>query len=427
MNPEAAMRILITNNALDERGGTELYTREVALALLARGHHPMVFTLEPGKIATELVAAGVPVVDDLSRLPAPPDVIHGHHVIETTLAAMTFRSVPVLSFCHGPEAWQEAPCRLPNVAGWVVVDEACRRRLVEDEGIPAGSITLLLNFVDMARFTPRADLPSLPRKALVFSNYLSASHPVMQALTEACSARGIALESRGSGFGNSCDSPEKLLPQYDLVFAKARCALEALASGCAVVQVDHFGAGRMISLANFDEIRPLNFGFASMTAEPTATHIGSEIDRYDASDAAAVTQRLRHVASLEATVDRLVELYRQTLTFRPPDYDPAVAAADFLRFQLFLSKRPLYALKKTQGVRLRLPVPPLAGPLREIWQGTTSGHASLVEMRAARLQEKLTAQIDKSAQLKSKIADLQKQLAQLNNRPRGWRKWFGHR
>lgn len=35
------MRILLTNNTLGLRAGSELYVRDVALALLSRGHEPI--------------------------------------------------------------------------------------------------------------------------------------------------------------------------------------------------------------------------------------------------------------------------------------------------------------------------------------------------------------------------------------------------
>lgn len=71
--------VLLTNNTLDERAASETYVRDVGLALLRRGHHPVAFSLVLGPLADELRRATVPVIDDLSRLGVSPDVIHGHH------------------------------------------------------------------------------------------------------------------------------------------------------------------------------------------------------------------------------------------------------------------------------------------------------------------------------------------------------------
>lgn len=381
------MRILLTNNGLHASAGTELYIKEIATELKVRGHEPFCFTLRPGQIADQLVAMGIPVSDDLRTLPGPPDVIHGQHLIETTLAAMTHRTVPVISFCHGPEAWQESVCRLPNVVQWVAVDEACRRRVVEDEGIDPAKVVTLLNHFDDRRFQPRSPLPERPRKALMVSNRLTADHPAVLAARAACKERGISLDYAGNRFGKRCEALEKLLPEYDLVFAKARCAIEAMGVGCAVVQLDYFGAGRLVTSARYKELRALNFGFRSMTFPISKAHLGTEIDGYNAADAAKVSARIRSEATLDRTVESLLGVYNNALSRTPlPDYDPALAAADFLRFQLFLSKLPFDALKKTPGVPLRLPchqIPP--GEILSTWQNIAARHTPRRLSFAARI------------------------------------------
>ena len=90
------MRILITNNRLAERAGTELYTRDIAAALVARGHEPIVYSQVLGEVAEELRAAAVPVVDDLERISEPPDIVHGHHHLETMTALQWFPGVPAV-------------------------------------------------------------------------------------------------------------------------------------------------------------------------------------------------------------------------------------------------------------------------------------------------------------------------------------------
>ena len=54
------MRILITNNGLATRAGTELYVRDLALGLLKRGHTPIAYSTKLGEVATEIRAATVP-------------------------------------------------------------------------------------------------------------------------------------------------------------------------------------------------------------------------------------------------------------------------------------------------------------------------------------------------------------------------------
>src|SRR5262249_16587044 len=142
------LSVLFTNNSLNERAGSETYVRDVALATLRRGHHPVAFSLVLRPLPDDLRGATVPVIDDLRQLSAPPDVIHGHHHLETLLAALRFPEVPVVHFCHGWIPFEETPLRHPSIQRYVAVDEVCLDRLICEEGIPVDRVEVLLNFVD---------------------------------------------------------------------------------------------------------------------------------------------------------------------------------------------------------------------------------------------------------------------------------------
>jgi len=322
------MRILITSNNLDRRGGSELYVRDIALRLKALGHVPVCFSMECGDVSGELQAGGVEVVSSLALVQGPFDLVHGQHWIETTLAAMAFPSVPVFSFCHGPKAWQEGPAFLPNIVHYAAVDEACRARLL-DEGVPAEKITVLLNFADTDRFLPRGPLPPVPRRALVFSN-MAGKDTHLPVIQEACAACGIEVDVAGAASGHVTVRPEELLPQYDLVFAKARAAIEAMAVGCAVIQCDYFGAGWLINSERFDTLRPLNFGYRTMKEPLTVEHLLSQIRAYRAEDAARVSHRIRTEATLDLTMPKLLDLYQRVAATPVPEFDPQKEGRRFL-------------------------------------------------------------------------------------------------
>ena len=76
------MRVLLTNFNLSMRAGTQLYVRDLALGLLARGHQPLVYAPLLGTVASELETAGIAVVDDLDEVQTPPDIIHGNQFFE---------------------------------------------------------------------------------------------------------------------------------------------------------------------------------------------------------------------------------------------------------------------------------------------------------------------------------------------------------
>jgi hypothetical protein len=333
--------------------------RDLAAGLLRRGHHPVVYSPVLGAVAAEIRAATVPVVDDLARVGSAPDVIHGHHGLETLAALLAFPGVPAVAFCHSWTGWPDAPLRFPRVLRHVAVDHTCRDRLLS-EGVPDDRVHVALNAVDLDRFRPRPPLPPRPRRALVFSNAAGGRSGHLAAIRAACQAAGIALDVAGTRSRRPLERPEEVLGGYDLVFAKARAALEAMAVGTAVVLCDAAGAGPMVTAANVDRLRPLNFGVRTLREPATPAVLSREIARYDPADAAAVSRRVRETAGADALVDELVALYREVVAEHRagPPADPAAeqrAAAAYLQWLApRLHERDL--LRAAFGRLLRLPL-----------------------------------------------------------------------
>jgi hypothetical protein len=305
------LRVLLTNVTLASRTGTELFVKEVARELLRRGHSPVVYTPEPGEVADEIRAATVPVVTDLSRLAHPPDVVHGHHHQQTMAALLRFPRAAGVFVAHDWSAWHDAPPIFPRLYRYVAVDETVRDRLLS-EGVPAAATCVLLNWVDLDRFAPRGPLPGRPRRALVFSNYARPGG-TLSAVESACREAGLELEVLGAGVGRSVPSPETHLREFDLVFAKGRAALEALAVGCAVVLWDVRGLGPMVTTEELPVLRARNFGRRALWRPVTAEAVRGEIDRYHHEDAAEVSRRVRAEAGMREAIDRWVDLYREVI------------------------------------------------------------------------------------------------------------------
>src|SRR4029453_5226790 len=124
----SGLRVLITNVALAERTGSEMYVHDLSLALAARGHTPLVYTPQPGPLAADLAKRGVEVRGSLADFSAPPDIVPGQHTVPTISTLPPFPG---------------APARTPVVSNWV----------------------------GLSRFTPPPPLPAPPSRALLFSNY----------------------------------------------------------------------------------------------------------------------------------------------------------------------------------------------------------------------------------------------------------------
>jgi Glycosyltransferase Family 4 len=331
------LRVLITNNGLVDRAGSELYVRDVALGLLEHGHHPIAYSTRLGPIADELRRATVPVIDDLDALGIAPDIIHGQHHLETMTAVLRFPEVPAVSFCHGWLPWEEMPAIFPSVQRYIAVDLTCRDRLLLEHGISIERIDVLYNFVDLDRFKLGPTLPDRPRRALVLSNAAYPDSHVV-AVREACDRRGIHLDVVGHAT-QVVDRPEAILGDYDLVFAKARAAMEAMATGCAVILCDRVGAGPLVRRANFAALRELNFGIRALRDPITADHLGRQIDCYAPAEAAAVRDLLRSQASRTDALRMLLEIYDRAMIAPRETTSLAAATRAAARYLVRISPR----------------------------------------------------------------------------------------
>jgi glycosyltransferase involved in cell wall biosynthesis len=306
------IRVLITNTNMVSRTGSELYVRDLALALLKRNYAPVVYSPRLGDLAEEIRLATIPVVDNLNALGAVPDLIHGQHHLEAMTALVHFPTVPAIYFCHGWIPWEETPPRHPRILKYVAVSEVTKERLISEHGVPPSQVTIIANFVDLERFVSRPRLPDIPKKALVFSN--QATPNFVEIVQEACAYFNISTDVVGLNNGNPTTKPESILGNYDIVFARGRAALEALAIGTAVICCDVEGVGEMITTSNVERYRRHNLGIRVLNRPISARILGEELERYNAEDAMTVSRIIRSSASLSAAVDEITNMYAAVLT-----------------------------------------------------------------------------------------------------------------
>jgi hypothetical protein len=312
------MRVLLTNCAMRGRSGSEIVTIDLASGLHRRGHEIAVFAPLLGPGAEILRQRGVIVADRPEDVPWVPDVIHGHHNHVLASALAYFHETPGLFVCHSTAYWFDSPPRVPRVKRLCAVDEACRSRLVAETGCPSGDIVLLMNAVDTDLFAPRAPLPARPARALLLAK--NTAH--VAAVRDAARRSGLSLDEIGTAFGREIDDLHAQLESYDIVFATARMAIEAMAVGCAVIVVDGRGLAGLATTAIVDAWRVRNFGVSVLTRAVTVDSVSAEIARYDATDATMVSEHIRKVATLPAYLDQVEALHRE-VAIMPHDVDPS--------------------------------------------------------------------------------------------------------
>lgn len=323
------MNILLAVCSMAHRSGAELFVHDVALALHRRGHSLVVYAPVMGDMVDGLRQRGIACVTDLRSVAVAPDLIIGNTRDDTVACLAHFLGVPAISICHDRTASHGQPPLFSRVRQYVAVDANCAERLSQESGIAPADITIVSNGVDLQRFLPRQPLPARPQRAAIFSNYATESDDT-RAIRAACESLGLSLEVIGQGVGRQAAAPEAVLGKFDLVFAKARCAMEAMAVGCAVVLLNEgMGLAGMVTSDRMQEWHRWNFGRRLMQTPIEVESVRREVLRYDAADAALVTAYVRTHVSLEATADALEALAAQVVRAEP--MRPVIAPQEELR------------------------------------------------------------------------------------------------
>jgi hypothetical protein len=320
------MRILITQRELIHRAGSELFTIEVASELGKRGHDVAVFCPRFGDLADILFPAGVWIKPRLAEIPWIPDIIHGQHHLQAMAAIACFSKVPAVYHCHGYFPWVEQVPVHPRIRAYVMMCQWMVRGLEPKFGIPRERVVVVPNFVDTKRFSHVRTPPDRPRRAVLFSNAGLPAYELAK-LESGCRKEGLSLDKIGMIYGTQQPRPEIFLPDYDLVFAVGKSALEALACGCAVIPVIRGQAGHLITMENFEDWAHSNFSprYYASAAQIDTSWLNGELRSYSPKITSDVTSRVRKEHVLSDAVDRLEKIYRGAIDDYDKDPGPDVA------------------------------------------------------------------------------------------------------
>lgn len=345
--------VLITNNTASHFAGTERYVQQLGQHLIENGHLPIVYSTELGELAAQLRQQGILVVDDLREITLTPDIIHGHHHLDTACALTRFPGVPCLYFVHGVIPWEEH-CfpDLDRIHRYVTVSRPGVRKACT-EGIPPEKILTLPNFVDRRRFQrrPAGDgrRPDAERpRVLIFGNYPHAAEARIRTL---CAAMGLGLHCAGGSYGGQVQEPEHLFASHDIVFAYGKSAMEALCCGCEVILSSQLGIGELITTANFQRLRDGNFGYTVCSGRVSEASVRGPLTE--------AVQRRRQglgpvdeacIAALgsDTILPRLIALYREAIAAwaqRRHDHDLSQEFQVLSRYLRFLQISRFRALE----------------------------------------------------------------------------------
>ena len=319
---------------------------ELAIELHNRGHHVEIFTLSMGDLAKSLIEYGIHVSINLKELKKKPDCIHAHHNIVTLKAAHFFKKTPIVYFIHDRTHFLDYPFRHANILQYVAVDYNCKERYQEN-GFKNDDIEIIYNWANLSRFIQRKTISAIPRKALAFSNYMSQTN-IFPSIKEACLSQGIEIDLIGSGNGNATTTPENILGQYDIIFGKAKAAIEAMATGAAVIICDFRGLAEIVTPENMLHYRKYNFGMKLMTNKIQTDLIVREIKKYDAENILKVSNFIRKEADFLSIVSQLENTYSRIIR----EYENNKRGKYRITYYNYLTIRKL-AFKRSMKIKIK--------------------------------------------------------------------------
>ena len=305
------MKVLMTNNALAARGGSESYLETVSTELRRLGHEVAFYSPTCGLVADRLRERGFEVAGDVADLPSGIDVIHGQHSNAVALVRERLATTPLVFATHSWAISIEDPVAELGAGAYVAFNELTRRRLAAHVATQGAEVVRLTQPVEVSFADGlREPIAAVPRRAVAVSRRMTT---VTARLAEACAAHGIEFERVGGGVADSPD-PRSAMLGADIVFAIGRTALEGMAAARAVLLVDETSFGGWVTASTYAGVEA--DGFTGLgRGEPGSREHLAQVDLdallagYD-SDLGTQARRLvvrHHAAQHHAAA--LVELY----------------------------------------------------------------------------------------------------------------------
>jgi hypothetical protein len=302
------LNVLITNLLVGGLSGTEQYTRVLAHALQKRGHLVAIYSPSEEDSAPAAPLAGLRVCRTLDAVSFQPDVLHCHHLPCAVDAVLRWPRTPSIFVVHDARAWHDA---LPPVEAFDVVaavDQRCAERVAgEAPGVP---VQIVPNPIDQERIVA-ARRARKPRSMLVYGKS-ARSTSWNRRLRLAALANGIWT------FRTLHRDPDPLLQigRYDIILARARCALEACLSGAHTILYDRGLCGEAVTPENVEHLLRWNFGASLLRESLTYRRFVDLIRSYSADDALEAARILRPLVDPDAIASSFESLYQRCRSIR---------------------------------------------------------------------------------------------------------------
>ena len=338
------MRIVIGTVALAYPGGTESYCLTVARELDRLGHDVTLFADSLGPLAERAAEGGFDIARELGELPIECDAVFANDGITVGLLAERYPGTRLVFCLHSNVFDVSLPPLSPGIIDALIAPSerfaAHARAMALD--VP---VVRLAQPVDTERFVPSVPPRSPPRRALLLSNYLEGRR--RDALVETWTAAGIECVQVGIRDRIAFDV-RRDIAEADIVVAKARAAVEAMACGKAVYVFDAFGGDGWVTGENHAALEADNYAGLATDRSVDRRALASDLSRYD-PDMGWINRELavkHHHA--RSHVHEIVKLLRGPHS--PPDSASSPAAT--ARCRLRRARRALRRMPRCAAMKI---------------------------------------------------------------------------
>ncbi len=313
------MRFVLANRLMVHVGGTEAHLLTVGEHLQRLGHEVVIYAPELGPYSDHVRRCGIDVMGELRELPAECDVVLAQDTIVAYDMAERYPSAQYVYRVCGDVHDFQLPPQLKQIVDLIVVLSDRYARVVEGCAIKAHLLRMRVP-VDVDRLSPLGGIRERPRRAVMLGNYPDR----YELVKEAWERQGIEVVQVGhvEGADESYDVANAVA-DVDIVVAKGRAALEAMACGRAVYVYDTFGGDGWVTPALYPVLEADNFAGLATDRVISSTDLTHDFAGYNQEMGIANRDLILqhhnardHVIELLAALDDGRVNERQTAPFR---------------------------------------------------------------------------------------------------------------
>jgi hypothetical protein len=318
---DAAVRFVLGNRLMGIVGGTETHLVTLGTELLRLGHEVVIYSPEHvGPFADHARQRGLDVLGEVCELPAECDVVFAQDgLVVYDLVKRYPQALTVFRICGDVYDFQSPP-QLDGIVDLVVVLSERYARLAQACAVSAPLLRLRVP-VDIDRLVPIGALRARPRRAVILGNYPDR----VQVVGEAWERHGV--EVRQVGGAQRRHDIADTLENADIVVAKSRAALDAMACGRAVYVYDTFGGDGWVTPETYPAMEADHFAGQATDRVIGAAELQRDIADYDPGMGMANRDLvLQHHNARDHTIEFLA-----AVTTRPPPERPPTPLRELSR------------------------------------------------------------------------------------------------